>query len=89
MTDGGVVELREEPRGRWRWAYAEGSLRIESNRPYATLPQAESAAAAAYPGVPITAAEPRAAAPGEAWAGLGAFLLVVLAAWRGYRRSRR
>ena len=89
MTDRGVVELREEPRGRWRWSYREGSLRIDSNRPYATLQQAERAAAAAYPGVPITGAEPRAAAPGGAWAGLGAFLLVVLAAWRGYRQSRR
>jgi MYXO-CTERM domain-containing protein len=51
-----VIEIFEEPGGRWRWGYREGDgwKLLTSNEDYPDPAAAGDAAAAAYPGVPIT-----------------------------------
>ena len=94
-----AVELYRESDGRWRWAFRESATTkaLPSNEDYVDVDDARAAAAAAYPGVPIS--NPRStgdpAADRGPGRGPGGFarkaagwltLVVVLIAWS---RSRR
>ena len=52
---GGLIELRREHDGLWRWRYRanDNHLELKSNQSYVAKDDAEAAARTAYPGVPI------------------------------------
>jgi hypothetical protein len=82
------VDIWEEERGRWRWAFRDADLEFLSNQLYHSSEEAAGAARLAYPGVPVGGPVGDGhAAPGPV--SLASFLLAVLALWRDYRRSRR
>ncbi|MFN2489428.1 MAG: hypothetical protein ABR529_06780 [Actinomycetota bacterium] len=85
----GSIELWQESGGRWRWAYRDGSLEIQSNHPYAMRAEALEAARTAYPDVDHAHARAREHPETSEPAGLGSFLLGIVALWRAYRNARR